>query len=357
METNAMNFLRKYKKFRLQYREKVSNLAFNQIMRSLKMLARFPRRSIQGGVLKAMINVTYKCQCNCDYCWCGNYRPNNQDELSLQQLKSIINQIADIPSLATLVSFIGGETLLREDIYELVSYATRKGLFTEMETNGILLSHTCVLKLKHARLSHLFVRVEGSAVDKHDTISRINGCFEKAIEGIKECKKSNLSCSIFMNASHVKVREGEIAEIINLAKKLKVKSARVIFPVLSGRWIEDQSQRLTEEEENKVKELLEPDFVYLEASDACFKGTVRVCAAGQKNFFHVSCYGEIQPCPFIPISFGKLPDQDLSFILEKMWAHPFFKEGYSGCLMNNVDFRKKYILLAELTKEYKNIVL
>ncbi len=352
-----MDFLRKYKKFRLQYREKVSNLVFNQIIRSLKMLARFPLRSFQGGVLKAMINVTYKCQCNCDYCWCGNYSLNNQSELSLQQMKLVIDQIATFPSLATLVSFVGGEPLLREDIYELVRYAAAKGLFTEMETNGILLSHACVLKLKRAGLSHLFVRIEGSTADKHDTISRINGCFQKAIEGIKNCKEANLSCSIFMNASRAKVREDELSKIINLAKKLGVKSARIIFPVLSGKWLTSLSQRLTDEEENKVKELLEPGFVYLEASDACFKKTARICAAGQKKFFHISCYGEVQPCPFVPISFGSLPGQQLKQVLAKMWEHPIFKKGYSGCLMNNDSFRKEYIFPSLLMKDYKNIKL
>lgn len=352
-----MHIIDKLRNYRLKYREKFSNSYYRQLIRLIRMLYKGPLKSINAGVIKTMINLTYRCQCNCDYCWCGSYEKKSDREISFLEIKLIIDQIAQYPSLFTLVSFIGGEPLLREDICHLISHAAKKGLFTEMETNGFLLSEINVSKIKKAGLNHIFVRIEGSDKKKHDSISRINGCFEHAIEGIKNCVKENLSCSIFMNATREKIIKGEPDKIINLAKKLKVNSVRIIYPTLSGRWLKEENQRLSFEEETQVQKLLDPDFVYLESSYSCTKNSIRTCPAFQRKFFHISCYGEVQLCPFVPISFGNLRIMSLNKILNIMWKHPIFKADYTGCPMNNANFRNLYILPAQLESSYKNIIL
>ncbi len=142
-----------------------------------------------------------------------------------------------------------------------------------------------------------------------------------------------------------------------MAKHLRVNSVRLIYPTLAGGLINAQNQQLNAEEEAKVGALLEPGFVYLESTDSSSKVSSRSCAALQKKFFHVSCYGEIQPCPFVPLSFGNIRQKDLNEIVDGMFMHPVFYEGYSNCLMNDPVFRRKYILPAELRACYRNIVL
>ncbi len=352
-----MRFIDKFKNYRLRYREKFNNSYHRQLMRLIRMTLGFPSRSIKNGMIKAMINLTYRCQCDCNYCWCGSYERQTDNELTFLELKQLIHQIAQFPSFFTLVSFIGGEPLLRDDIYRLINYASREGLFTEMETNGILLSLENVKRLKEAGLNHIFVRIEGSNKERHDSISKIEGCFEKAIEGIKNCIREKLSCSVFMNASKEKIREGELEKIVNIARHLKAVSARIIHPTLGGRWLNEENQKLSFEEERQVQKLLEPDFVYLESSYSCTKESNRFCSSLQKKFFHISCYGEVQLCPFVPLSFGNLRFDTLKNILEKMWSHNIFFTDYEGCLMNNPEFREKYIIPFSLKYNYQNIIL
>jgi MoaA/NifB/PqqE/SkfB family radical SAM enzyme len=350
----AIDILKNYK---LKCKEKFNSTYRHQLARLIKILFTSTLKCITHGILKGMINLTYNCQCNCDYCWCGSYEKQLNKELSFPELKIIIDQIALYPSFFTLVSFIGGEPLLRKDIYQLIEYAHRKGLFTEMETNGILLSETSALKIKKAGLSHIFIRIEGSGKKEHDLISKADGCFDRAVEGIKNCLREKISCSIFMNATKEKIYNGEIEKIIKLAKKLKVASVRMIFPTLSGRWLNEENQILTHKEEFEVTKFCEPNFVYLESSYSCTRKSRRICPSLSKKFFHISCYGEVQPCPFVPISFGDLREKALSEVLNKMWNHPIFNVNYTGCLMNDIDFRKQYILSANLNSSYSNIVL
>ncbi len=347
----------KIKNLFLRYREKFNSLSHYHLYRFIKTLLKSPFQSIHNGVMKVMINLTYNCHCDCDYCWCASYENKGRQELSSSEVKKIIDQIADYPSLFTLVSFIGGEPLLKEDIYQLINYAAEKGLFVEMETNGILLSESSVAKLKSAGLNHIFIRIEGSSKESHDSISKAEGCFAKAIKGIELCRSAGLSCSIFANTSKEKIYNGEIKRIIELAKALGVASIRIIYPTLSGRLIDAEERRLSAQDEAQVAGLLEPGFVYLESTHSSSRGSSRFCAALHKEFFHISCHGEVQPCPFVPLSFGNIRERGLAEIVSVMFGHPIFSKGYSGCLMNNPDFRREYILPAGLEDSYRNIVL
>ena len=101
---------------------------------------------------------------------------------------------------------------------------------------------------------------------------------------------------------------------------------------------------MTEEEKKAVKELLSPDFVYLESSYVCTKELNRICPSRQKKMFYISCYGEVQPCPFVPLVFGNIRQKTITRILEKMWQYPFFQDtDCSGCLMHDVKFQNTYI--------------
>ncbi|MBM3255260.1 MAG: hypothetical protein FJZ08_03070, partial [Candidatus Omnitrophica bacterium] len=132
-----MNLPQIFKRYGLIFREKFGNSYYRQLLRLASMLAQDPLASLRQGVLKAMIGLTYDCQCSCSYCCAGLYPKNKEEELSAHEIKGLIKDIAKLPSIFTLVSFFGGEAILKESIFDLIGYAGSKGLFIETETNGI----------------------------------------------------------------------------------------------------------------------------------------------------------------------------------------------------------------------------
>ncbi len=339
-----MYFIDRLKNHKLRIKEKFGNSCYRQLMRLAKMLANMPLRSVNNGILKVMIGLTYKCQCSCNYCCAGLYSKETEKELTSKELKNLIYDISQLPSLCTLVSFFGGEPLLKEDIFYLIEVATKGGLFTEMETNGILLSLENVKRLKKAGLHHIFIRIENSNPKLHNEISNFDGCFENATEGVRYCVAEKLSCSISTIATREKIYNDEIKRIISLGKKLGVTSVRILYPTLSGKWLNESNVLITSEEKNKIKELLRPDFVYLESTYTCTNEAIRFCPSMKKKLFYISCYGEVQPCPFVPLSFGNIRNEKINEILGKMWQNKIFKDvEYEDCLMNEIKFRDKYI--------------
>ena len=64
-----------------------------------------------------------------------------------------------------------------------------------------------------------------------------------------------------------------------------------------------------------------------------------------KEYVYVSPYGDVQPCCFMPLSFGNIREEPLKTILERMWKHPMYSESsiFKECPMLSDEFRKKYI--------------
>ncbi|MEO0124158.1 MAG: radical SAM protein [candidate division WOR-3 bacterium] len=127
------------------------------------------------------IAVTYRCNLNCEFCYVGH---KGYPELNTSDLKKIIFKIyneANVPS----VSFTGGEPLLRKDIVSLIEYANKIGLWTNLITNGTMLTTDLVKSLKKAGLHSAQVSLEGPNGEIHDRITRVKNSFEKTINGIK----------------------------------------------------------------------------------------------------------------------------------------------------------------------------
>ena len=325
-----------FQKYSLMCREKLGNKSSRQFLRLGKMLLRAPFSSCRQGILKTMVGLTYDCQCNCAYCCAGLYPKNKENELSVLEIKALIKDISRLPSLCTLISFFGGEALLKESIFELIKYACQEGLFTETETNGILLSSGNVRKLKQAGLHHIFIRIESTDQLLHDAISGFKGCWQSALEGIKCCVSEKLSCSISTIAFKDKIYNGQLERIIEMAKRLGASSVRIIYPTPAGKLTQANQQMLGELDKQAVRRLLRPDFVYLESTQVCTKQGQRICPAQQKKMFYISCYGEVQPCPFVPLDFGNIRQEKINGILSRMHQEVIFNgPDHGDCLMSS----------------------
>lgn len=88
------------------------------------------------GVVTAAIITTDKCSAACKEC-CFQCSPKKNSRLSLEEMKTFIdNLVSDFPEINSVV-FTGGECfLLQEDLYSIIKYATSQGLATRCVTNG-----------------------------------------------------------------------------------------------------------------------------------------------------------------------------------------------------------------------------
>ena len=287
--------------------------------------------------------VTYNCQCSCVHCSVNDYSKSGE-ELSNEEIKDAIDEIAQWGVVK--VTFFGGEPLTRPDIVGLVSYAAHKGLRVSIDTNGILLDKKMAYELKAAKVGNINVSVDSVQDGLHDTLRKYSGCFEKAVNGIRLCVEVGIPCLISTYASRRAIEERDLEKIIELAKKEKAQGVKILFPILSGEWRESDEEKLTPQEEDRVIQLLDPSFVYIEDALEMVSKKGKGCSAVDKNLIYISPYGDVQPCPAVPISFGNIRKEGLLRVVETMFERSFYKQNRScqRCIMNEEAFRKQYFL-------------
>jgi len=57
----------------------------------------------------------------------------------------------------------------------------------------------------------------------------------------------------------------------------------------------------------------------------------------------MTCYGDIDPCDFNPVSFGNVRNAPLAEIWKKMVSHPEFCGHRMSCRMQSQRYRRMYI--------------
>lgn len=290
-----------------------------------------------------MIGVTYFCQCDCPHCAMANYPKNKKEELSAEELMEIINRFSK--SKIKGVYFFGGEPLLRNDIFELISCARRKWFVPCLDTNGLLLNQEMARKLKKAGLWKIGVSIDSSRPQIHDKLRGIEGSFERAIRGIQNCLNEKIRCYLSTYATKEDLRNGDLEKIILLGEKLGVDYVRILPPLALGRWSGGKDIQLDSREEQLLNKICRHSLGLREDRQG------RRCPAMSKKLFYISPYGGVQPCPYLPLNFGNLREEPLENIFKRMWHHPMFEIKIGGCPINDEEFQEKYLSkIAPLTK-------
>lgn len=309
--------------------------------RYLPKIISLPFPCLDGEV---MISLTYECQCGCPHCCVAFYKQAQKGLLNSQEVMRLVDESRRLG--VSLIYFMGGEPLLVSNLPEYIRYAKNKGLITSLDTNGLLLNEDMVKRLKGAGLDVIGVSIDSPFETVHDVLRGVNGIFKRAITGIKLCRRYNIECYICTYATKENLKNGELEKIINLAKSLNVK-VWILSPITSGRWLNREDLILSQEEIDLLRNYLERRAVVWEDGHIDSKEIPFSCAAFKRERFYVSAYGDVQPCPLIPISFGNIREEPLKSILKKMWNSEMFgnHRGYYDCPMNDKNFRQKHIKL------------
>jgi MoaA/NifB/PqqE/SkfB family radical SAM enzyme len=306
--------------------------------------------------MEAMIAVTYDCQCSCQHCDTAKYKKKNETELNTDEFMILIDQMTDIGVGG--IFFFGGEPLLRRDLLTLVRYSKQKRLETRFDTNGYLLNSRLAKQLKEAGLDMVGVSIDSCDPKEHDGWRGINGIFDRAIRAIKYSLYEGIECYISTFATNENVNNGDLEGIISLGRRLRVQQVRITFPILTGNWLGADEMRLNLDAEEKLKSLARSKFVSLVhywPNDPRF-----YCDAAEGRLIYVSCYGDVQPCFAIPLSFGNVRQEPLKVIVTRMYRSQIFERDLNNCPMYDRGFREKYIpgsvSREELPLSYQEII-
>lgn len=161
------------------------------------------------------LTLTYRCNQNCIMCSIRNNDMNPKYELSIKEIKNIIEQMKkmNIPELV----LTGGEPVLVDGFFEICDYASNNNIRVVVITNGFY-PENFGKKIISSKINHIQISLDGSNSHTHDFIRRTKGSFDLTLRNIKllisKGKSVGITCTI-MNYNFP-----ELLDIAFLAKSL-----------------------------------------------------------------------------------------------------------------------------------------
>jgi MoaA/NifB/PqqE/SkfB family radical SAM enzyme len=139
--------------------------------------------------------LTRACELHCRHCPHPEDRSRSPRELSTYEAYCLVNQVVQLAPQRFVIS--GGDPLTRDDVYQLVDYARRRGL-----RPAITLSPTAnatadaIARLRRNGLSRIIVSLEGPSADSHDASCRVPGSYRRTLHIIGTALTSGIDVEV-----------------------------------------------------------------------------------------------------------------------------------------------------------------
>lgn len=163
--------------------------------------------------LSVLWEITHGCNLKCKHCLSDAGMPRH-DELSLEEIKQIINQLAEMKVFKII--FGGGEPFVRPDIFEILDYASKFNFGIKLTTNGTLVNNDLITRLKNTKLFTVQVSVDGLE-QSHNAFRGNPESFNAAITALKTFSK--VGYYTIMSTTVTRRNIYEIIELLELAVK------------------------------------------------------------------------------------------------------------------------------------------
>ncbi len=196
-------------------------------------------------------NCTRACNLKCVHCYAHAIEKPKEKELSTEQARAMIDDLAAFGSPVLLLS--GGEPLMRKDLVTLARYAVDKGMRAVISTNGTLITREKAKELKDVGLSYVGVSLDGLE-EVNDRFRGKKGAFRQAVEGIKNCREVGLKVGLRFTMSRMNVKE--VPRIFDLLEEHNIPRVCFYHLVYAGRGSELIEQDLSHEETRRVVDLI-----------------------------------------------------------------------------------------------------
>lgn len=284
--------------------------------------------------------TTNRCNLRCVHCY-QDAEEATDLELTTEEAKKMIGEIAKAGFKVMI--FSGGEPLMREDIYELVSYAREQGLRPVFGSNGTLITPEVARRLKESGACAMGISVDSLSAEKHDKFRGLENAWELTRAGIEACKEAGLPFQL--HTTVVDWNRDEVCDITDFAVEIGAMAHYIFFliPVGRGKFINDTALEVADNE-RLLRAIMEKSaHVPIDVKPTCAPQFTRVakqlgvdtrfergCLAGL-TYCVIGSEGIVRPCAYMTEEAGDVREQPF----DEIWANsPVFErlrtQAYEG---------------------------
>lgn len=196
-------------------------------------------------------NSTKTCNLKCRHCYMSSDSKKYQNELTTEEAKSFIDDLADFH--VPVLLFSGGEPLIRPDFFELAEYAQRKGVRPTLSTNGTLITRDVARRIKDIGVGYVGISLDGLQ-DVNDKFRGVDGAFKRAMEGIQNCVAVGQRVGLRFTINHHNIQE--LDNIFDFIERENINRVCFYHLVYSGRGTAMKNQDVTAAESRRAMDII-----------------------------------------------------------------------------------------------------
>ena len=278
--------------------------------------------------------VTQACDLACVHCRASALPERSPKELTTEQGYRLLDEIRSFGE--PLMVFTGGDPLKRPDLYDLIRYAVKIGLRTNVTPSATaLLTAEAIDRFKEAGVSRMAISLDGPDAASHDEFRGIPGTFDRAMFALRHARDIGLDTQL--QTTITRRNMGRLQDMADIAKEVRTKMWSLFFLIVTGRAAEQDDLRAAEYEQvfEFMYELSKTAPFGVKTTEAMHyrryvaqrmkeehgavvnenaKGVAFRTAgvSDGKGFVFVSHKGEIFPSGFLPLNGGNVLEESLT---------------------------------------------
>lgn len=265
-------------------------------------------------LLFAEIYFETRCNFRCWHCSSADTLSNTDQGMSFENLQTVTSELKRCGVVS--VSFVGGETVIRKELIEIIRMTRQKKILPTIISNGWLLNSEKIDDLFDAGLANLGLSFQSWDAAEHDKMVNKNGAYKRLMSALMYCIDKKYPTSICAVPTNKNIHNGDFQSLIDFAVEHNLR-VNINLPAptgnLSGQDSEilaDDSLEILKDQYFKIDNFL-PDF------KMSFAGLNVWCPMGETSVY-IMPDGDVCPCTFTQVSFGNILTEDLKLILKKM---------------------------------------
>ncbi len=196
-------------------------------------------------------NVTRRCNLRCVHCYTDSDNKVRQGELTLEEGKKLLDDLAEFEVPAVL--FSGGEPLVRKDILQLVDHAVARGLRPTLSTNGTLIDAEMARLIKDSGFTYVGISLDGIG-EVNDRFRGKKGAFKLAMRGFRNLVE--LGQRVGLRLTLTRHNYQDLEQIFDFIEEEKINRACFYHLVYSGRGESISDDDLTHGETREAMEII-----------------------------------------------------------------------------------------------------
>ena len=288
---------------------------------------------------QSSIGITMRCPNKCIHCGAADIIAD--PELSLDEVNRVIDESIELGSY--LISFDGGEPMLRHDLADMVRHVDKSRAIATSFSSGYGLTPEKAKELKAAGLYAVRISIDSPRQEEHERVRGRAGSYEDAMKGIDNALAAGILADMFVVVSPDNI--DELEDFYTLAENKGMHEMSLYEIIAVGRWLDHEDETIGpndvdrlgrfQKDKNKLRDGPRiTAFPYFMGPDmfGCFAG---------RRWVHITSGGDVLPCAYTPLKFGNIRDEPLKVIWKRMGKT--YRKTPPSCLMRDKEFRNRYI--------------